>query len=73
VSYLLKLIAMAGVLAVPAIQAQNCNLSEYKASPGLTAASVQKTLTVTWDGEKNGNSSRCRVEFSEQIPPDRLL
>jgi hypothetical protein len=52
-SYLPKLIAAAGIIAAPAIQAQNYNLSEYHASPGLTADAAQKTLTVIWDGEKN--------------------
>jgi hypothetical protein len=33
--------------------AQNYNFSEYKPMQGLTADAAQKTLTVTWDGEKN--------------------
>ena len=53
-THLLKLIALASIIAAPAaIRAQNCNLSEYKPSPGLSADAAQKTLTVTWEGEKN--------------------
>jgi hypothetical protein len=49
----LKFIAVSGIISAPAIQSQNCNLSEYKPAPGLTADDGQKTLTVAWDGEKN--------------------
>lgn len=66
-SYLPKWIAVAGVVAMPAMQAQNYNLSEYKPSPGLTASAVQKTLTVTWDGEKN-DELRLRLLVQNGTP-----
>ena len=28
-----------------------CDLTGYKAMPGLTAAAVDEVLTVTWDGD----------------------
>ena len=55
-------IAAAAVIA-PAILAQNYNLSEYKSSPGLTAAAVEKTLTVNWDGERN-EEIRLRISLT---------
>ncbi len=66
-SYLPKWIAVAGVVAMPAMQAQNYNLSEYKPAPGLTASAVQKTLTVTWDGEKN-DELRLRLLVQNGTP-----
>ncbi len=40
---------------VPALlaQAPMCNLSGYKAGPGMTAAVAGDTLAVTWDGDAN--------------------
>jgi hypothetical protein len=38
----LKFIAVSGIISAPAIQSQNCNLSEYKPAPGLTADDGQK-------------------------------
>ena len=64
-SYLPKAIALAVIIAAPSIQAQTCNLSEYKASPGLTADAAQKTVTITWEGErtkKSGCALPCRTE-----------
>jgi hypothetical protein len=66
-SYLLNVIAAMGVIAVPAIRAQTCNLSEYKASPGLMAEAAQKTLTITWDGEKN-DEIRLRLSLQNGTP-----
>ncbi|HXB67896.1 MAG TPA: hypothetical protein VNY05_06620 [Candidatus Acidoferrales bacterium] len=60
-------IAMAGVIAAPAMQAQSYNLSEYRAAPGLTAESAQKTLTVTWDGERN-EEIRLRLALQNGTP-----
>jgi hypothetical protein len=39
----------------PSLSAQTatCNLSGYKAGPGLTAAVAGGTLTLTWDGDAN--------------------
>ena len=41
--------------AAPALfaQAPMCNLSGYKAAPGLTAAVAGDTLALTWDGDPN--------------------
>ena len=66
-SYLLKVISAAGIIATSAIQAQTCNLSEYKASPGLTAEAAPKTLTVIWDGEKN-DEIRLRLSLQNGTP-----
>lgn len=38
-----------------------CNLSEYKAAPGLTAAVADDTLTLTWDGDRD---REVRVRFA---------
>jgi hypothetical protein len=66
-SYLLKVIAAAGIIATAAIQAQTCSLSEYKATPGLTADAAQKTLTLLWDGEKN-DEIRLRLGLQNGTP-----
>ena len=66
-TYLPKLIAFAGILAASAIQAQICNLSGYKPSPGLTADAAQKTLTLIWDGEKN-DEIRLRLSVQNGTP-----
>lgn len=66
-SYLAKWIAVAGVFAAPVIRAQECNLSEYKASPGLTAGATQKTVTLIWDGEKN-EEIRLRLMLRNGTP-----
>src|ERR1700681_251144 len=66
-SYLPKLIAFTSILAAVAVQAQICNLSGYKASPGLTAEAAQKTLTVLWDGEKN-DEVRLRLSLQNGTP-----
>ena len=34
-------------------QAPMCNLSGYKAAPGLTAAVAGDALAVTWDGDRS--------------------
>jgi hypothetical protein len=66
-SYLATLIALAGILAAPVTQAQICNVSEYKASPGLTADAAEKTLTLIWDGEKN-DEIRLRLSLQNGTP-----
>ena len=38
-----------------------CNMSGYKASPGLTASVADNTMTVTWDGDK---SQEVRLRFA---------
>jgi hypothetical protein len=66
-SHLLKLIAVAGIFAAPEILAQSCDVSEYKASPGLTADAAQKVLTLIWDGEKN-DEIRLRLSLQNGTP-----
>jgi hypothetical protein len=66
-SYLSRWIALANVILAPAIQAQNYNLSGYRASPGLTAEVVQQTLTVTWEGERN-DEIRLRLNLRNGTP-----
>src|SRR5260370_24356467 len=62
-----KWIALAGVIAAPAMQGQNYNLSGYRASPGLTAEAAQQTLTVTWAGERN-DEIRLRLSLRNGTP-----
>jgi hypothetical protein len=38
-----------------------CSLTGYKAQPGLTAASADNTLTLTWDGDRN---QEVRLRFT---------
>jgi len=47
------LIASAWAIVTPRIQAQACNLSEYRSLPGLTATADGNKLVVTWEGERN--------------------
>jgi hypothetical protein len=44
---------------VPVLSADslNCNLSQYKAAPGLTAAIEQDTLVVSWTGQNGADLS----------------
>jgi hypothetical protein len=58
---------VSAIVAAPAIQAQNCNLSEYKPSPGLTADAAQKSLALVWDGEKN-DELRLRLSVQNGTP-----
>src|ERR1700733_16309231 len=65
-----KWMATASVIAgisASALLAQTYDLAQYKASPGLTADTVQKTLTVTWDGEKN-EEIRLRLSVQNGTP-----
>src|ERR1051325_3793557 len=64
---LLKWIAVALITAMPALLAQNYNLSGYKPSPGLTAEAAQRILTVTWEGEKN-DEIRLRLAVNNGTP-----
>jgi len=44
-----------------------CNVSGYKALPGLAAAAADNALTVTWDGEKN-QEVRLRFTVTGGVP-----
>jgi hypothetical protein len=52
--------------------ALNCNLSQYKAAPGLTAANDQDVLVVSWTGE-NGTDVRARYGIESGQPVIRDL
>ena len=66
-SYLSRWIALAGFLAAPAVQAQVCSLSGYRAFPGLIAEAAQRTLTITWEGEKD-DEIRLRLGLLNGAP-----
>jgi hypothetical protein len=58
----------------PTVQAQsiNCDLSQYKAATGLTAAIEQDTLAVTWSGA-SGTEHRARYAINNGQPVVREL
>jgi len=60
--------------AMPALLADslNCNLSQYKTAPGLTAAVEQDTLLVSWNGQ-NGADLRARYAIDRGQPMVRDL
>ncbi len=72
----MRYLAMAAVvtlLAVPAgADPLNCNLTQYKASPGLTAAVQADTLTLTWDGDKD-QQVRLRLAVTSGTPMVREI
>ena len=62
-------LAIAVLFIAPAIRASelNCNLTDYKAAPGLTAAVDGKALVLTWDGDK-GSEVRMRLTIAGGTP-----
>ena len=50
----------------------NCTLSEYKATPGLTATVAGDTLTVSWNGD-NAAELRMRLAIDRGTPTIREL
>jgi hypothetical protein len=50
----------------------NCNLTDYKAAPGLTAAIDQDALVVSWAGQ-NGAELRARYAIDSAQPVIREL
>src|SRR5262245_37901844 len=50
----------------------NCNLSQYKAAQGLTAAVEQDSLLVSWTGQ-NGADLRTRYAIDNGQPVVREL
>jgi hypothetical protein len=62
-------IASALVFAASTVCADplTCNMSEYKAQPGLTAAGSNDTLLLTWDGDRNGEA-RLRLALDNGTP-----
>ena len=51
----------------PVGQPLNCDLSQYKAQPGLTAVVEQDALAVTWSGT-NGSELRARYGITNGQP-----
>jgi len=64
--------AAIAALAAPALSADplTCNLTAYKALPGMAAAVSDNTLAVTWDGEKN-QEIRLRFAIENGTPTIR--
>src|SRR2546428_9816335 len=73
-----RLLVAAGLAAatapIPMLSADslNCNLSQYKASQGLTAAVEQDSLLVSWTGQ-NGADLRARYAIDRGQPVVREL
>src|SRR5262249_47056186 len=65
----LSSLSPAGVLFADPL---TCDLSEYKAAQGLTAAVEQETLVVTWSGQ-NGADVRARYGIDSGKPVVREL
>ncbi len=70
----IPLTTVAFVLVTSALSADplTCNLSGYKAAPGLEAAVADNTLAVTWDGENN-QEVRLRLTITGGTPTIRDL
>jgi hypothetical protein len=64
-------LALSPILVLSA-DSLNCNLSQYKAAPGLTAAVDQDTLVVSWSGQ-NGADVRARYAIDNGQPVIREL
>src|SRR4051812_38023903 len=62
------------VSVAPAARAEaiNCNLSQYKAAPGLVANVEQDSLLVSWSGQ-NGSELRARYAIDTAQPVVRDL
>jgi hypothetical protein len=61
------------IRALPAFDAVTCNMTEYRASAGLTAAMDQtNVLTVAWNGQ-NGSEMRTRYAIDGGQPTVREL
>src|ERR1700730_7726812 len=60
---------VAAVMCVASVQADplSCNLSAYKAAPGLTAVVEGPALALTWDGDANGEV-RMRLSINGGTP-----
>ncbi|OLE83140.1 MAG: hypothetical protein AUF76_07255 [Acidobacteria bacterium 13_1_20CM_2_65_9] len=70
----IPLATLALALVAPALHAAplTCNLTDYKAAPGLTAKTGEDALAVTWDGE-NGAELRMRLAIDGGTPTIREL
>ncbi len=67
---------LTGILALTLIPlaagAMPCDLTAYKAAPGLTAAFASDVLTVSWEGD-HGQEARLRFVIDEGKPVIREL
>ena len=81
IAALVLLVAIAIIVLAPpsqhvaptlAAQSMNCDMSEYKAASGLTAAMEQGALAVTWNGP-NGSELRARYAIDNGQPIVREL
>jgi len=72
--FLMAAASAALVAAAPALLADSmtCNLSQYKAAPGLTAAVEQNALAVSWSGQ-NGADLRAHFAIDGGQPVVREL
>src|SRR6185503_13473674 len=68
------LMTAAAVLVASAASADplTCDLTGYKAAPGLTAAVADDTLALVWDGD-NGQELRLRFTISSGTPTIKEL
>jgi hypothetical protein len=64
--------ASAPVTGSPLADGVACDLSKYRSSPGLTAATEQNVLAVTWTGQ-NGAELRSRFVVDAGQPTIRSL
>jgi len=64
--------SIASPIAVLSADSLNCNLSQYKAAPGLLAAVEQDVLVVSWAGQ-NGSEVRARYAIEGGQPTIRDL
>src|SRR5262245_8363960 len=70
-----KLLAVAAVILVATAASADpltCNLGEYKAAAGLTAAVADDALALTWDGDKE-QELRVRFGITNGTPTIREL
>src|SRR5262245_6034482 len=58
--------------ASPRADAVSCDMAQYKASAGMTAAMDQNVLTVAWNGQ-NGSEMRTRYAIEGSQPVVREL
>ncbi len=71
-AFVLPTTSMRSPVPVLLADSLNCNLSQYKAAPGLTAAVDQDALVVSWSGQ-NGADVRARYGIDGGKPVVREL
>lgn len=69
---LLTTVALLVVARTASADPLNCDVTAYKAMPGLTAAVADETLAVTWEGD-NGSELRLRFAIDRGTPTIREL